>query len=162
MGREAPAHSLGIMAQLLEGRLSRLHGQMQRLISQGNRDIDKVLSDLYEDIHWILLVTGNVITLDTDGEATLIPSEIMRFSLEQAPKVDVESSLRMLASPGTPSSEVPGQETADPVIRIIGNVFRLAEVEKRAVEAGKNSRCNFHLPHFTTLVFFRLCLSFEP
>ena len=33
-------------------------GQMQRLISTGNRDIDKVLSDLYEDIHWLLLVTG--------------------------------------------------------------------------------------------------------
>ena len=58
LGREAPAHSLGVLSQLIEGRLSRLHGQIQRLISQGAADIDKVLGDLYEDIHWLLLVAG--------------------------------------------------------------------------------------------------------
>ena len=34
LGREATSHSLPLLAQLIEGRLSRLHGQMQRLISQ--------------------------------------------------------------------------------------------------------------------------------
>ena len=34
LGREATSHSIPILAQLIEGRLSRLHGQMQRLISQ--------------------------------------------------------------------------------------------------------------------------------
>lgn len=121
----------------MEGRLSRLHGQIQRLISTGNRCIDKPLSDLYEDIHWILLVACNVVTLDTDGETALIPTEIMRFSLDQATAVDVDTSLRLLASPGQPSAEIPGHEKADPVIRLVGNVFRMAEVEKRAVEAGK-------------------------
>ncbi len=58
LGREAPDHSLNILTRLLEGRLTRLHGQMQRLISQNNKCIDKVLSDLYEDIHWLLLITG--------------------------------------------------------------------------------------------------------
>jgi len=136
LGREAPSHSLNVVVQLLEGRLSRLHGQIQRLISQGSAVIDKVLSDLYEDLHWLLLVSGNIITLDTDGEAALIPAEIMRFSLEQANSVNVETSLRLLASPGQPSSEIPGYENSDLVIRLIGNVFKLAEVEKRAVEAG--------------------------
>jgi hypothetical protein len=83
-----------------------------------------------------LSLLGNVLTLDTDGEAALIPSEIMRFSLDKAPQVNVEASLRVLASPGQPSTDIPGHESSDPVIRLVGSVFRLAEVEKRAVEAG--------------------------
>ena len=53
------------------------------ILFQNNKLIDSVLSDLYEDIHWLLLIAGNVLTLDTDGEAALIPSEVMRFSLER-------------------------------------------------------------------------------
>ena len=73
-------------------------------------EIDKVLGDLYEDIHWILLISGNVLTLDTDGETTLIPPEIMRYSLGKSSEVNVETSLRVLASPGEPSSSIPGTQ----------------------------------------------------
>ena len=149
LGREAPEHSLGVLVQLLEGRLSRLHGQIQRLITQGSRCIDKVLGDLYEDLHWLVLIAGNVITLDTDGEAALIPSEIMRFSLDRASSVNVQTSLEVLASPGRPSSDVPGFENSDPVIRLVGNIFKLAEVEKRAVEAGESRiECFRAMTHF--------------
>lgn len=48
---------------LLEDRVTRLHGQLQRhqqlISSAGSSSIDnKVLDDLYEDIHWLILVTG--------------------------------------------------------------------------------------------------------
>lgn len=49
---------------LLEERVTRLHGQLQRqqqqlLVSPGSSTIDnKMLDDLYEDIHWLILVTG--------------------------------------------------------------------------------------------------------
>ena len=92
---------------------------------QNNKFIDGVLSDLYEDIHWLLLIAGNVLTLDTDGEAALIPSEVMRFSLErQSAGTNVEASLRVLASPGQHSAEVPGHEATDPVILLVSSVFR--------------------------------------
>jgi hypothetical protein len=65
LGREAPDHSLPLLCQLLEGRLSRLHGQIQRLVGQGGFVIDKVLGDLYEDIHWILLIAGKHLILST-------------------------------------------------------------------------------------------------
>ena len=74
------------------------------------------------------LFVGNLLTLDTDGETALIPADIMRFSIEQAPTINVEASLRLLASPGTPSDQVQGFETSDPVIRLIGTIFKLAEV----------------------------------
>lgn len=49
---------------LLEERVTRLHGLLQRqqqqlLASPGPGPGDsKVLDDLYEDIHWLILVTG--------------------------------------------------------------------------------------------------------
>ena len=52
------------MASLLEERVTRLHGQLQRtqqhlLASPHAGSVDrKVLDDLYEDIHWLILVTG--------------------------------------------------------------------------------------------------------
>ena len=38
---------------------------MQRIISSGGSGIDRVLGVLYEDIHWILLIAGNILTLVT-------------------------------------------------------------------------------------------------
>lgn len=139
LGREAPGHCIPLLCNLLEGRLSRLHGQIQRLVQAGTLLIDKVLSDLYEDIHWILLVAGNVLSHDTDGETALIPAEVMRYSLEKSTEVNIETSLRVLASPGEPSSSIPGHESTDPVVKLAAAVFRLSEIERRAVGAGFKS-----------------------
>lgn len=49
---------------LLEDRVTRLHGQLQRTqqhlmaSSDLGSDDHKVLDDLYEDIHWLILVSG--------------------------------------------------------------------------------------------------------
>ena len=49
---------------LLEDRVTRLHGQLQRtqqqlMASSNPGSVDrKVLDDLYEDIHWLILVSG--------------------------------------------------------------------------------------------------------
>ena len=61
--------------------------------------------------------SGNVLCLDTDGEAAVIPAEMMRFSIEKAGAINVENTLRLLASPGQPSSDIPGHEATDPIIR---------------------------------------------
>lgn len=62
-GRECLDYSLPTLIQLLENRISRLHGQIQRISSQGGTEVDSVLADLFEDVHWILLVAGNVLAL---------------------------------------------------------------------------------------------------
>ena len=124
LGRLAAGHVVPLLTDLLEGRIARLHGQINRLVNQGSRDIDRALSNLYDDLHWILLVAGNVLTLDTDGEPSLIPSEIMKYSLDQAPSVNVEASLRVLASPEQNATDVPGHESTDKVVRLISAVFR--------------------------------------
>ncbi len=87
----------------------------------------------------------------------MIPSEIMRFAIEKTPEINIESTLRVLASPNQPTSEIPGKivpllkhvshktrklafltghESSDPVIKLVSTVFRMAEIEKRVIEAG--------------------------
>jgi len=136
LGRECLDQSLPILISLLEGRIGRLHGQIQRIASQGCREIDAVLGDLFEDVHWVVLIAGNVLSLDVDGETALIPSEVMQHSIQQAGSIDVSKSLEVLASPGKPASDIPGHESSDHVLRMVGAVFRLSEIEKRCVEAG--------------------------
>ena len=136
LGRECLDQSLPILFNLLEGRISRLHGQIQRIAAQGGREIDPVLGDLFEDVHWIVLIAGNVLSLDVDGETALIPSEVMQYSINQAGSIDVSKSLEVLASPGQQASEIPGHESSDHVLRLVGAVFRLSEIEKRCLEAG--------------------------
>ena len=58
LGRLAPGHSLPILTELMEKRISRLHGQIHRLVSHGDKGMDKVLSSLYDDLYWILLIAG--------------------------------------------------------------------------------------------------------
>ena len=77
-----------------------------------------------------------MLAFDTDGETALIPAEIMRYSLEKSNEVNIETSLRVLASPSEPSSSIPGHESSDPVVKLAAAVFRLSEIEKRAVDAG--------------------------
>lgn len=131
LGRECLDYSLPALITLLEGRITRLHGQIQRISSQGGTEVDEVLSDLFEDVHWILLVAGNVLSLDVDGETALIPPEIMQHSIGQAATVDISKSLEVLASPGKPATEIPGYESSDHVVRLMGDVFRLTEVNTK-------------------------------
>jgi len=136
LGRECLDSSLPALISLLESRITRLHAHIQRISSQGGTEVDEVLSDLFEDVHWILLIAGNVLSLDVDGETALIPHEIMNHSIKQSASVDISKSLEVLASPGKPVSDIPGAESSDHIVRLMGDVFRLSEVEKRAVEAG--------------------------
>jgi hypothetical protein len=136
LGRECLDTSLPLLISLLESRTARLHGQMQRLAGQGEREADPLLADLHEDLHWLLLVTGSVLALEVEGETALIPAEVMQHSIKQAASVDLPRSLEVLASPGRPAAEIPGAESSDHVLRLVGAVFRVSEVERRAVEAG--------------------------
>lgn len=57
------------LRSLLEDRVNRLHGQLQRtqqhlMASTDLGSVDrKVLDDLYEDIHWLILVSGQQLFL---------------------------------------------------------------------------------------------------
>lgn len=89
MGRQVPNHSLPLLAQLLEDRIHKLRDNLNKLV--GEEPISKptsqfkstLMDDLYEDLHWLVLITGHVLCMESEGEVALIPSEIMECSVEQ-------------------------------------------------------------------------------
>ena len=143
-GREVPGHALPLLAKLLEEKIRRLRGQLLRIHSTGGAngvpDGDtKILDALYEDIHWLLLITGHVLCKDYEGEEPLMSSEILAYCIEKADtgSTDMNTSLKLLASPTQCISEFPNAEqSTDQVIRLISAVFRLCEIEKNAIEAN--------------------------
>ncbi|XP_062390463.1 exportin-4 isoform X2 [Sardina pilchardus] len=142
LGRIASDHCIPLLTSLLEDRVTRLHGQLQRhqqhlMSSPDPSSVDrKVLDDLYEDIHWLILVTGYLLADDPQGETPLIPSEVMEYSIKHSTEVDINTTLQLLGSPGEKASSIPGCNRTDSVIRLLSAVLRTSEVESRATRAS--------------------------
>ncbi|KFM64442.1 Exportin-4, partial [Stegodyphus mimosarum] len=136
-GRMVIDHSIPILVRLIEERITRLHGQLQRIHQAGSASDTSILDMLNEDIHWLVMISGHLLSSVSEGETSLIPPEIIHYCLSQAENVNIETTLQVLASPSHRTSDIPGAEmTTDPVVRLIAAVFRLCEVEKRALEAN--------------------------
>uniref|UniRef100_A0A8C5ED76 Exportin-4 n=1 Tax=Gouania willdenowi TaxID=441366 RepID=A0A8C5ED76_GOUWI len=142
LGRVAADHCIPLLTSVLEDRVTRLHGQLQRtqqhLMNMSDlQSVDrKVLDDLYEDIHWIILVSGYLLADDVQGETPLIPSDVMEFSIKHSTEVDMNTTLQILGSPGEKASSIPGFNRTDCVIRLLSAVLRTSEVESRATRAS--------------------------
>lgn len=139
-GRESPGHSLTILSKLLEEKTRQLHQHLMQATQcndHSNMMVVRSLGSVFEDIHWLLLIAGHVITMESVGEQSIIPSEIMHYSVEQlaAGSVDVTNSLKVLASPGQCITQIPNAENVcDGIIRLVAAVFRLCEIENKAIE----------------------------
>lgn len=156
-GREILSHSLPLLSKLLEDRTRSLGTQLHMLHSTKTMSVSssKTLVNLFEDIHWILLITGHVLALEADGESAMIPSEILQICNQHIVNnvTDVNNSLKLLASPNQDIQEIPNAEVnADPVIRLIAAGFRLCELEKSAIEVRMYQFLSPELS--TTLVWF--------
>lgn len=140
--REDPGHALPILCKLLEQKARIYHAELQKAYSNGSTLAESGPSDqlkiLYEDIHWLLLISTHVLSMECVGEQPLIPSEIMQYSVQKinARQTDIETSLKLLAAPSQCISEFANAEnTADHVVRLVASVFRLCEIENKAIES---------------------------
>ena len=55
--------------------------------------------------------------MDNEGEAALIPTKIVEYSIKSAADINLDASLRLLASPSQSPSQVPNSSSSDPVLR---------------------------------------------
>lgn len=81
-----PGHSLPVLARLLEDRTCKLREQFNRLAGQPesmNIASFATLKGLFEDLHWLILIAGHVLCMECDGEAPLVPAEVIAYSMEQ-------------------------------------------------------------------------------
>lgn len=81
-----PSHSLVLLARLIENRTNQLREQLTRLAGQYdtlNISGSVAMDNLYEDLHWLILLAGHVLCMESEGEEALIPTEVMKYSTEQ-------------------------------------------------------------------------------
>lgn len=138
-GREHLACTLPTLCNLLEERTATLREQLLRIYTaQSVQPNDsKVLAVIYDDIQWIVMVAGHVVSMNSSGEDAVIPSEIRNFCLDRQKQglTDVTASLSLLAAPAQTVAEIPNAETgADLIVRLVAGVFRLCDLENKAIE----------------------------
>lgn len=65
-----------------------------------------------------ILFLAHLLTDVAEGETPMIPAPIMQYSISLAHVMDVETTLKVLGSPGYEAHTIPGSERgADPVVR---------------------------------------------
>ncbi|VVC37258.1 Hypothetical protein CINCED_3A011540 [Cinara cedri] len=145
-GRQVPEHTLDLLVTLIESQIKELRSIIEHIHCSGSSNwsesVQKKIDDIHEDIHWMFLIAGHVITVDSEGEPSMIPSEIMHYSIRKSEKVNIEVSLKFLVHQmlvmDTPGSE----EAVDDVIKLVSIAFNLCEVENRLIEAKMESLCS--------------------
>lgn len=137
-GRLNLEHSLKSLASLLEEKVQMLYGHLSCLQpnSSFNSKSGNSLATLFEDLHWILLISGHVICMESEGETAMIPKEVNEFSIEQLRlgQVDVNSTLNLLMNSTSMNQFNPAN--CDFVVRIVSSVFRLSEIENNSFQSG--------------------------
>lgn len=138
-GREHLVCTLPTLCNLLEERTATLREQLLRIYTaQSVQPNDSsILAVIYDDIQWIVMVAGHVVSMNTTGEDAQIPFEIRKFCLERQKQglTDLTATLSLLAAPGQTVAEIPNAEAgADLIVRLVAAVFRLCDLENKAIE----------------------------
>ncbi|XP_011647101.1 exportin-4-like isoform X1 [Pogonomyrmex barbatus] len=136
-GRQVLRHSLPLLVQLLEDRIHKLRDNLNILAGQNESSSRPAsMDELYEDLHWLILIIGHVFCMEAEGETALIPIEITRCSMEQfrEGQVDINRTLEFLVSSQDIQSDISNPtDCIDQVIRLITGIFRLCTIEKTAI-----------------------------
>ncbi|XP_077539150.1 exportin-4-like isoform X2 [Haemaphysalis longicornis] len=149
LGRHVLPHSVPLLYQVLEDRTRRLQELLQAQPQAGS-PMTSAHRELLEDIHWVVLITGHLMTTVSEGETPLIPKEVTRYSLNSG--ADTAATLALLSRLGQPDAVTAVQGNADPVVRLTVAVLQLCHVERAALQAGLGSQLSPEVA--ITLVWF--------
>ncbi|KAK0086967.1 hypothetical protein PV325_002058 [Microctonus aethiopoides] len=142
IARKALDHSLILLIQMLEIRAVSLYHVLNEVSIDHKCNSNMSPMDnqnLYEDIHWLVLLSGHVLCMESQGEMAMIPVELIKHSIAQkkSGKVDPDMSLQLFVSPQSNISKMStNYESFDHAIRLAALVFRLAEIEKMAIKGN--------------------------
>ena len=56
------------------------------------------VDNLYEDLHWLLLISGYLLADESNGETPLIPQEIISYSSSLKSQVDIQTTFQTLCA----------------------------------------------------------------
>ncbi|XP_066276643.1 exportin-4-like [Branchiostoma lanceolatum] len=136
LGRTVPAQAISQLTGLLCERISQL--QLELKDSAGTQAQMNRLYRLYDDLHWLLLIAGHLLADQSEGEALLIPTELMDHSISQAQMGVSEvgaTQSEMVCSLHIDRMSQPTSDKCDDIVRLVCKVFMLSELERYAVQA---------------------------
>lgn len=134
LARHVLVDAVPLLDQLLNQRIKALLEHLRVIKEKGPLAVDSIKTEnLYEDLHWLLLIAGYVLSDDVSGEKSLIPDQVMMYSIAESEKVHLESTVKYLMSLGAADL---GSAKIDSVTKLITSVLRVADVEKQALSAG--------------------------
>uniref|UniRef100_A0A1E1XB33 Exportin-4 n=1 Tax=Amblyomma aureolatum TaxID=187763 RepID=A0A1E1XB33_9ACAR len=148
LGRHVLPHSVPLLYRVLEDRTRRLQELLQGQ-PQAGCPMTVAHRELLEDLHWVVLITGHLLTTVSEGETPLIPKEVTQYSLRS--QADTAATLALLSRLGQ-ADTVAVQGNPDPVVRLIVAVLQLCHVERAALQAGLVSQLSPEVA--ITLVWF--------
>ncbi|CAI6367793.1 unnamed protein product [Macrosiphum euphorbiae] len=145
-GRLIPEHSLPLLVTLIEGQIKEMRTVIEHVHSSGSyqwpESFQQKIDAVNEDIHWMFLIAGHILTVDSEGEPSMIPSEIMHHSIKQSKNVNLDLTLKFLTNQML-VMDVPGSaEAVDDVIKLVSIAFHLCELEKKLIEAKMEGLCS--------------------
>ena len=78
---------------------------------QGSIPVDHYhgLDNLFEDIHWLILLSGYLLADESTGETPLIPKELIKYSVSCDEQTDIQATLDTLLSS---QSRILGEKTS--------------------------------------------------
>ncbi|GAB1608778.1 exportin-4-like [Argonauta hians] len=148
LGRLVADHTVPLMARVIEERVNQFNNQLQILqqmrapsspqnLNTSNMSVNEgQFKVLYEDLHWLILIAGHLLTEDSEGDTSMIPADIMEYSISQEPTVNQDVTLRVLGSPNERIDNIPGAEQGtDNVVRLVAAVFKVCDVHRQAIDA---------------------------
>jgi hypothetical protein len=93
---------------------------------------------VFDQLTWLTLISGHVLTMDAVGEKPLIPREVNHLSqnLYTEGKIDSQTTMAYLQSSMNLESTPVDPAKCDPALRLFAAVLRLCEMENRAIEGG--------------------------
>ncbi|XP_017771460.1 PREDICTED: exportin-4-like isoform X2 [Nicrophorus vespilloides] len=136
-GRIVPDQALPILYKLLEDRTNKLRSHLHTMQSQAMSINDSVtLDNIFEDIHWTVLIAGHTLCMDSDGETPTIPSDLMRYSMDMNAKglTNLDESLKVMASVQQLGNDAECSPLCDHAVRIFADVLKLCAIESSAAE----------------------------
>ncbi len=68
-------------------------------------------------IFYFCYFVGYVVADESHGETPLVPSELVDYSMQETPHIDIDTTLRLLVSPDVETSAIPGHNKTDKLVR---------------------------------------------
>lgn len=67
---------------------------------------------------YMYLNLANVLTIESEGETPMIPPDIMEYTIASSKEVNIDTTLKVLASPNETVASIPGADQhTDGVVR---------------------------------------------